>query len=82
MEPRRDQNAQSHKVDPGYQEREEPVRPRGGGGKRGGAVATAEKGGSEGAKEPTARRKGRVEEGRGREREGEGPGRYCDQTYC
>ena len=85
MEPRKGQNAQSHKVDPGYQEKEEPVRPRGGGGKRGGAVATAEKGGSEGAREPTARRKGREEGGRGREREGEGPGRNGtveNQTYC
>jgi len=78
MEPRKGQNAQSHKVDPGCPKKEEPARPRGGGGERGGAVATAEKE----TKEPTARRKDRVEEGRGREREGEDPGRYCDRTYC
>ena len=83
MEPRKGQNAQSHKAGPGCPKKEEPARPRGGDGERGGAVATAEEETrSKGTKELTARRKERVEEGRGREREGEGPGRYCDQTYC
>ena len=72
-----------------YQEKKEPMGPRGVGGGREGAVATTEKGEMEGAdktarrqnRKSTTRRKEQVEEGRGRGREGEGPGRYCDQTY-
>ena len=72
MEPRKGPNEQSHKVGLEYRKKEEPEKPRGGGGEKGGAVATAEgetrsrELGPKGTKAPTARRMGRVEEGQGR----------------
>jgi hypothetical protein len=88
VEPRKGPNEQSRKVGLGYRKKEEPEKPRGGDGGREGAVATAEgetksrERAPRGAKEPTARRVGRVEEGQGPGGEGQAPKRCYNQTCC